>query len=304
MSSIEPTAAHYAPLIAECWHKTTDTILQVARLCTEASEKLSGRERAVLIRLLPFSASTFSKLAAIGKHPRFKEEGISLLAPPNYSTMYTITKLTDAQFDTAKKRGLLGPSAKRADLELLRRVQNRQDDTLPKPPLKLATVFVHADCDPNKRALLVDKLEHLKGKYGCIVVPWVDPLDRAEEVQANRYNRFIVKECRAVVRKARAEWKCGPYKHRPFPPNDEVEILDDASPERLRDVLEDLGKLDAYEAIMKRAGEVDVEPLESKFAAVDGSAGENGTEEVAQSIREFKERKTRKRSKDTFKGWT
>ena len=48
------------------WQKATDSIMEVAKVCAEASEVLAPHEKRTLLANLPFSVATFSKLVAIG----------------------------------------------------------------------------------------------------------------------------------------------------------------------------------------------------------------------------------------------
>jgi hypothetical protein len=73
-ASTSPEAC--AELIRANWHKAVDSILEVARLCAQANERLDADQKKQLFKLLPFSHPVFSKLAQIGSDERLYEEDV------------------------------------------------------------------------------------------------------------------------------------------------------------------------------------------------------------------------------------
>jgi hypothetical protein len=83
------SVASYAEPIGESWRRSVEAIVEVARLCVEASERLTPQERGELIERLPFSETVFSKLTKIGKNGRFQTPKFQRLLPPHYTIMYS-----------------------------------------------------------------------------------------------------------------------------------------------------------------------------------------------------------------------
>jgi hypothetical protein len=56
----------YANAINDSWRKSTESVIETARLCAEADKKLKGADKNKLFIVLTFNKATFSKLAKIG----------------------------------------------------------------------------------------------------------------------------------------------------------------------------------------------------------------------------------------------
>jgi hypothetical protein len=110
-------ARSYAARIVNSWRHAADGMMEVARLCSEASERLTVSEKKQLIGRLPFKEPTFSKFVQIGKDARLQRLHARRLLPPHYTIAYPLTRLTDEQLETAAKQGLINPDMKRADLQ-------------------------------------------------------------------------------------------------------------------------------------------------------------------------------------------
>ena len=87
------TIQEYAKAINSSWHKTTDSVLETARLCAEANKKFGAEPRKKLIKELDFSSAAFSKLVKIGSQPQLQTDPVKSLLPPNYSIVYEVAKL-------------------------------------------------------------------------------------------------------------------------------------------------------------------------------------------------------------------
>src|SRR6185437_2062374 len=59
----EHTIQDRAKAINTSWHRTTDTVLETARLCADAEQKLRPADKNKLFKELDFNKATFSKLA-------------------------------------------------------------------------------------------------------------------------------------------------------------------------------------------------------------------------------------------------
>jgi len=103
----------FAIRISTHWTKAAQSIIKVAVICHEANDELDADEKKDLFKLLPFSQSTFSKLAQIGADQRLTSPAIQELLPPNYSTIYLIGQLNNNELSTAVNDGVIKPA--RAD---------------------------------------------------------------------------------------------------------------------------------------------------------------------------------------------
>jgi hypothetical protein len=110
-------ARSYAARIVNSWRHAADGMMEVARLCCEASQLLTASGKKQLIKRLPFKESTFSKFVQIGKDARLQSLHARRLLPPHYTIAYPLTRLTDDQLETAAKQGVINPDMKRADLQ-------------------------------------------------------------------------------------------------------------------------------------------------------------------------------------------
>jgi hypothetical protein len=109
--------AEYLTTIWENWRRGVHAILEVARLCAEAEDKLTTAQKGELISRLPFRRATFSKLAQVGADQRLRDLEIQSRLPPHYSTLYQLTLLDDPQFDRAIKEGVIYADLKRDELQ-------------------------------------------------------------------------------------------------------------------------------------------------------------------------------------------
>jgi len=116
--AVQDTVASYVKAINASWHKSTDSILETAKVCADAEKKLSKDEKIKLFKDLVFSKATFSKLAKVGSQARLLNEDVKPLLPPNYSILYAIAKLSEKDLRQAIKDGIINPNMSRADLEM------------------------------------------------------------------------------------------------------------------------------------------------------------------------------------------
>ena len=111
------SVASYAELIGESWRRSVEAIMEVARLCVEASERLSPQERRELVDKLPFSGTVLSKLIKIGKNERLQAPEVQRLLPPNYTIIYSLAGLHKYDLNRAIAERVVGPDMRRIDLE-------------------------------------------------------------------------------------------------------------------------------------------------------------------------------------------
>ena len=109
--------SNYARQIGQNWQRGVDAFLNIARLCAEASARLTTAQKSKLVTSLPFGEATFSKFVKIGTDTRLKRSEIQKLLPPHYTTMYAITLLTDQQLSRAIGDKVIQPGMKRGELQ-------------------------------------------------------------------------------------------------------------------------------------------------------------------------------------------
>ncbi len=110
----------YARAICAHWRKSVDGILQTARYCSLADERLSQRDYEALQAKLPFDNTILCKLSKIGSDTRLFDPTVRALLPASYSILYEIHHLSDEELSKAVESGALYPGAKRKDLLELR----------------------------------------------------------------------------------------------------------------------------------------------------------------------------------------
>lgn len=118
----------YVARIRAGWQKITAQVLEVAAMCQEADKNLSRKDKASLRKALGISTTKFSMLVQIGDDPRLRKEEVKQLLPPNFSILYTLTRLNEAEFDTAVRGKVLRPNVKRVELERLRGMSGKQKE--------------------------------------------------------------------------------------------------------------------------------------------------------------------------------
>ena len=104
--AIQSTIQDYAKAINSSWRKTTDSVLETAKLCAEADKKLPLDQKNKLFKDLDFNKTTFSKLAKIGLQPQLQTDAVRSLLPPNYSVVYEVAKLPDTDLRWPSKKAL------------------------------------------------------------------------------------------------------------------------------------------------------------------------------------------------------
>ena len=100
--------------INSSWRKTTDGVLDTAKLCWEAKQLFEdATERKLLIEQLQFDQSTFSKLATIGERLELYDEPIRPALPGNSSIVSEIARLDDAVVEKALTEPVVRPARPR-----------------------------------------------------------------------------------------------------------------------------------------------------------------------------------------------
>lgn len=114
------TVDDFANQILDAWHRAVDGIIEVGMLCVHARETLHRKDLKDLMKKLRMSDSTFSKLAKIAQDSRITAQKNRSMLPSSYGTLYEITLLSDSEFDTALKEGVITPTTERRTVHALR----------------------------------------------------------------------------------------------------------------------------------------------------------------------------------------
>lgn len=126
-----PAVSSYANRIGASWRQAVQDVMEVARLCAEASARLTAAQKSELMAHLPFRWATFSKLAQIGADTRLNAPEIQRLLPPHYTTMYAVTLLKDEELKQAIAERVLHPDMKREELQKWHRAPPRKVGRVP-----------------------------------------------------------------------------------------------------------------------------------------------------------------------------
>jgi hypothetical protein len=106
--------------MGKVWAKSVMTILDLARICADASAKLSDEDFIRLEKSLPFGPAKMTMLRRIGGDPRLFEKDVMQHLPPSYSIIYQVHLLNDDELKHAIESRLLRPSVRREQIEKLR----------------------------------------------------------------------------------------------------------------------------------------------------------------------------------------
>jgi hypothetical protein len=111
------SVANYVSQIGHNWQRGVDAFMNIARLCAEASARLTITERGELLKELPFGDSAFSKFVQIGNDHRLNTPELRRLLPPHYTITYAVTLLTDQELQDAIAAKVIHPDMQRVELQ-------------------------------------------------------------------------------------------------------------------------------------------------------------------------------------------
>jgi hypothetical protein len=106
--------AHYVSSIGDYLGLTA--MMEVARLCVEASNRLTAAQKLELIAKLPFGETTFSKLIQIGTDSRLHTPVVQRLLPADFTTIHAVALLKDEELSIAIAEKVIHPGMKRPEL--------------------------------------------------------------------------------------------------------------------------------------------------------------------------------------------
>lgn len=261
--STDASIQSLAKAINASWRKTTDSVLDTAKLCANANDKLKVDEKKKLFELLVCSSATFAKLAKIGEQEALQSDPIKSLLPPNYTIVYEIAKLHQADLAAAVEKGIINHRMTRADI--LAWVAERNSAGVKTftgvKPVVIGTLQVSPDYDETRKAQLEKELERLRAKYGFSLERPYDPLEAEQHRFMQKVSDYIRKHARQFIKdlKARKIKDAGvklteAQKKRAWPyAEDEVEVAHDAGWERIAEVLDFVGHADQFKRIKEEA---------------------------------------------------
>lgn len=301
----------FAARIRRNWQKLTESILEVASVCAEASGTLSPAEKKQLLESLPFSPATFSKLVQIGHDQRLHSDEVRGLLPPNYSIIYSIGRLDGLDFHDALTQGVISPTLKRADLEKWRhKITNKEEKERRVPPLPdayFAALLLKSDLSEAQRTKLCDSLEALKSEFCVEVVYAEDRYIKAMGRWHERVRKAMVAQIRRRVRETTKDRK---RKHgSAFANNptlrkyaglswDEVELDNNATQEEMRFVLNSIGCDDEFDELWALAeAKIPLPKLPNGYTECRSAS--DGLEEAEEALLRLKHKR---HSRDKFEG--
>ena len=253
----------YARSINASWRKSTDSVIETARLCADADKKLKPSEKSKLFDVLAFNKATFSKLAKIGAHSQLLSQDVRPSLPPSYTILYEVAKLTDDEFKLAIKERVINANMTRADLE--RWVAERKGEVQlsedEKEKYKLfATLRAPSSLGKEREEQLEKALDELMKDFGIAVQRPRNLESDAMMRIVRKVNDHIRKGARQYIRYLksarlgdRSNLSASDRKKLWGYSDDELTIDDNATWDRIEDVLELVGASDQFERLRDEA---------------------------------------------------
>ena len=259
----------YINLIGAAWHKVRDGIFDVADLCAGAKDKLGKKsEKDAFVKRLPFSDSTFCKLAKIGGDARFKRSEVRALLPANFSAIYLVSGLKAEEFSAACEEGILHPQMMRKDLvdwQQKRKKSDKLAQTIERfcPDWYHAAILLAPDIDEANGSKVDDLLNQISAVAGASVI-W--PRDR-NAPRIARWHKMVSHKLIVLARKLVREHIASEFakrrtgnesraaflKRRGWSLDDEL-LLEDCDDEvRIREVLDFIDREDEFDRLKEQA---------------------------------------------------
>lgn len=270
MAKLPTSVKSYADRIRTHWHRAAASIMEVAHLCAEANNRLSAPNKKELVKVLPFSGPTFSKLAQIGNDRRLQSNRVQKLLPPSYSIIYSVGQLDDNELEAAIKEGIVTPTLRRSDLDDWLKTKKFRVRAVQPPKLNLPDVFyaaIRVTDEPSLEQIerLDEKLDQIRVEFNAEIIR---PRDRHAEAMGRwlgRFQRHLRKLARRIVldskKKATARFRRRSRRRMTKQDrsrawgfaSDETSIDHDADDERIRFVLDTIGRGDEFDKIYEQA---------------------------------------------------
>jgi hypothetical protein len=112
------TVESFAAEIRKDWHKTSTTILEVARKCAAKAPRLDSEQQKNLFKnkLMPFGRTTFAKLVSLASNAALYDPARRQHLPANWTILYELRDCSPEEMDRAIKQGALKPECRRKDI--------------------------------------------------------------------------------------------------------------------------------------------------------------------------------------------
>lgn len=253
----------YANSINDSWRKSTDSVIETARLCAEADKKLKGADKNKLFIVLTFNKATFSKLAKIGSNEYLLSKDLRPSLPPGYSILYELAKLTDDELKLAIKERVINPNMTRSDLErwVAERKGEGQDSEDEKEKYKLfATLRAPSNLGKEQEVQLEKALDELMKDFGIAVQRPRNLESDAMMRIVRKVNDHIRRGARQFIRQLksarlgdRSNLSASDREKIWVFSDDELKIDDNATWEQIEEVLNLVGARDHFERLRDEA---------------------------------------------------
>ena len=106
----------HASRIANGWHKSVGTILEVSKNCADADVKIPGHLKERFYKALLIDRTVFCKLAAIGRSQSLHNPDVLTSLPAHYSILYEARLLSPPELDRAIADKVVSPHANREEV--------------------------------------------------------------------------------------------------------------------------------------------------------------------------------------------
>jgi len=250
-----------AKAINASWHKTTDSVLETARLCAEAEQKFRPSEKNELLKVLDFNKATFSKLAKIGSQRHLQLTDVKQFLPPTYTVVYEIAKLSEQDVRLAISEGVISLSMTRSDFDAwVAKQKGGGSEQESEEDRIIATIRVPANFDEGREGELHVALEKLKSDFEIAVQrPRDVGLDALTRI-TRKVDDHIRTGARLFIRRLRST-KLASEPHATATRrkelwnfnDEELEISVDATWEQVQEVLNKVGAGDQFERLRDEA---------------------------------------------------
>ncbi len=203
--SSDATLNDLAERINSSWQRTTQGVLETARLCTQAKEERTEEELEELKSQLDFSRPTFTKLAKIGGNSKLHEEQVSTLLPPHFSIVYQIAKMDDEQRDLAIDQGVISPGMSRTELrEWVASQSGTQKKDEKEKTEVIATLKATQAFSAELKAKVIEALNKLKDEFGFLLDGPPDPARELKQA-VNEIDQEIRGQTRRYITKLKKQ---------------------------------------------------------------------------------------------------
>jgi hypothetical protein len=305
MAKLPTSVKSYADRIRTHWHRAAASIMEVARLCADANNRLSAPNKKELVKVLPFSSPTFSKLAQIGDDPRLQTQRVQKLLPPSYSIIYSVGQLDDNELEAAIKEGIVTPTLKRSDLDEWMVKKKYREKPIKPPKLNLPDVFyaaIRLTDEPSLERIerLNEMLDQIRIEFNAEIIR---PRDRYAEAMG-RWHQRVQQHLRKLARRIVLDSKkkaLARKSHRKMTKQDrskasgftwdETFIYPDDNEDRIQFVLDTIGRGDEFDKLRDQAY--------SEIAQPEPPASSESSEERQRDLDEvstyFRKRRGRKK---------